>query len=619
VTVLEPVAAVAALSLAAIVALYFLKARRPARLVSSTLWWRPLVLDRHAAVPWQRLRMSWLLALQVLAAALIVGALLRPAFVSAQALAGQTIVVVDTSETMQATDLAPSRFAAAVADARALVDRLGPHARMTLIAMGPDPEVIASTVGQRQPLLQALGALRPSDGPADLQDALQLAVGSAGPRASGTRLVILSDGITAPLTEPVTLPFPVEYRRLGVSRENTAVTSVTVVPGVTGETAVAHLEDFGQEPAQVTVEMFADGRLADAQTAALAAGGGQDVTFSVPPGAGYVKVVLLPEDDLVADEGAVAVTSPPSRVPVLLVTSGDVFLQKALSLRADVALTTEAPSAWRPGQASSPDFDLFVFDGFVPPKLPTQVPFLVVGPPPDRQLGSGRAVAPGRLLPAEANDPLLYDVDLSNVDVAAAASLHGSAFGRVVIGSAAGPVLLVRNEAPGEPAAAILGAYLHDSDLVLRAAFPILVNHLSEFLAPDAVPALSQPPGGAVTLAPGAGAKELIVTRPDGHTDVLAAGAASLAASGGTVLFTDTGEVGLYKVTVVERTGPDQHGYLAVNAPGTSIAPESQLGVTGSTGSVLPRASRYQELWPVLAAATLLVLLLEWVVYHRAR
>jgi Ca-activated chloride channel homolog len=618
-TFLQPLAGIAALSLAAIVALYFLKARRPARPVSSTLWWRPVILDRQAAVPWQRLRPSWLLALQALAAILVIGALLRPALVSAQALAGQTVLVIDNSETMQATDVAPSRFAVAVSDARALVDRLGPHGRMTLIAMGPDPDVIASSVGQRQPLVQALDQLRPTDGPADLQDALQLAVASAGPRTSGTRLIVLSDGITEPLTEPVALPFPVQYKRIGASDENTAITALNIVPGVTAESAVAHVEDFGQEPARVTAEMFADGQLTDAQTAELSAGGSQDITFAVPPGTSYVKVTLLPRDDLVADNSAVAVASPPRKVRVLLVTNGDVFLQKALQLRSDVTLTTEAPADWRQAQASSPDVDLFVFDGFVPPGLPAHTPYLVVGPPPDRQLGTGRPVVPGQLLPADANDPLLYDVDLSNVDVAASADLQNSTFGTVVISSPAGPVLMVRNGGPSEAPAAVLGVYLHDSDLVLRTAFPILVNHLSEFLAPNAVPALSQEPGTPVTLAPGPGARQVLVTRPDGHVDVVARGPSSLVAGAGTLLFTDTGEVGLYRVTVLGPGAARQGSYVAVNAPGTPIAPQQQLDVTGATGQALASASLYQGLWTVIAVAALAVLVLEWLVYHRAR
>jgi Ca-activated chloride channel homolog len=617
-TILDPWAGIAALSLVAIVALYFLKARRPPQPVSSTLWWQKLTLDRQAAVPWQRLRLSLLLALQLLAAVLVVGALLRPALVSAEALAGQTIVVIDTSETMQATDVAPSRFGQAVADARSLVGRLGPHARMTLIEMDAAPVVLASSIGSRQPLLQALDQLKPTQGPADLQDALQLAVASAGAKTNATRLVVLSDGITEPLSEPVSLPFPVEYTRVGASAENLAITSISVLPGLTGENAVAHVQDFGQEPAHVTVEMFADGQLSDAQAASLSPGGGQDVTFSIPPGTSYVRVTILPRDNLAADETALAVTSPPQPVRVLLVTAGDVFLQRALVLRSDVQLTTEPPSAWRQRQASGLDVDLFVFEGFVPHVLPKDAPYLVVAPPPDRQLGSGKAVAPGRLLPAEANDPLLYDVDLSNVDVAASADLKESNFGTVVISSPAGPVLVVRDGGPDQPPAAVLGVYLHDSDLALRAAFPVLVTHLSEFLAPDAVPATGQQPGAPVTLAPGPGATNVLVTRPDGTTDILGTGSAS-AASSGTVVFTDTGELGLYRVTIVSPDRPNQTSFLVVNAPATAIAPVQKIEVTGATGRALPRTALYRGLWPLFALAALIVLFLEWLVYHRAR
>lgn len=636
-TVLEPLAGTAAVSLAAILALYFLKARRPARQVSSTLWWRAVVLDRQAAVPWKRLRPSWLLALQALAAILVVGALLRPALVSAEALAGQTVVVIDNSETMQATDVAPSRFAVAVADARALVGRLGPHARMTLIATdaGPEglgPEVIASAFGQRQPLLQALNSLKPTDGAFDLQDALQLAVASAGAKTSRTRLIILSDGISEPMSEPVTLPFPVQYKRIGVSRENSAITSLSVVPGVTGESAVAHLQDFGQEPAHFTVEMFANGRLTDAQAADLPPGGSREVTFAVPRGTSHVRVTLLGHTALAADDTAVAVTSPPRKVRALLVTRGDVFLQKALELRPDLTLRTEAPGAWRQAQASSPDVDLFVFDGFVPPELPADTPYLIVGPPPDRRLGSGRPITPGPLLPAVANDPLLYDVDLSSVDVAAAANLKGSHFGTVVVNSPGGPVLMVRNGDPSQPAAAVLGIYLHDSNLVLRTAFPILVDHLSELLAPDAVPVVSQQPGTPVTLAPGPGARKVLVTAPDGHTDVLATGRAHLPASGtganetvagetahgGTLLFTGTDEAGLYRVTVERPSRAPQVSYLAVNAPGVPIAPRAHLDVTGSPGKALASAFAYQDIWTWLAIGALVVLAFEWLVYHRA-
>ncbi len=70
---------------------------------------------------------------------------------------------------------------------------------------------------------------------------------------------------------------------------------------------------------------------------------------------------------------------------------------------------------------------------------------------------------------------------------------------------------------------------------------------------------------------------------------------------------------------MIERRGPDQTSYLVVNAPGTGISPLQTLDVTGAKAAAFPKASLYQELWPLLAVCALLVLLLEWAVYHRAR
>src|SRR5207302_1329376 len=82
-----PAAAVLALTIPAIVALYFLKIRRPTRIVPALHLWPNQIRDRQANVPWQRLRPSWLLFLQLLAAAVLVAAALQPALPAGAALA----------------------------------------------------------------------------------------------------------------------------------------------------------------------------------------------------------------------------------------------------------------------------------------------------------------------------------------------------------------------------------------------------------------------------------------------------------------------------------------------------------------------------------------------------
>src|SRR5881227_4445364 len=108
-TFLAP-AAVLALTIPAIIALYFLKIRRPTRIVPALHLWPNQIRDRQANVPWQRLRPSWLLFLQLLAAAVLVAAAVQPALPATAGLAAHSIVLLDASASMQAKDVAPSRF-----------------------------------------------------------------------------------------------------------------------------------------------------------------------------------------------------------------------------------------------------------------------------------------------------------------------------------------------------------------------------------------------------------------------------------------------------------------------------------------------------------------------------
>src|SRR6516165_5830627 len=123
-TFLEPAAAFLALTLPAIIALYFLRIRRPTRVVPALHLWPNQIRDRQANVPWQRLRFSWLLLLQLLVAALLVAGAVQPALSANVSLAPHTIVLLDASASMQAHDVPPSRLDEAKREVGALIDQL---------------------------------------------------------------------------------------------------------------------------------------------------------------------------------------------------------------------------------------------------------------------------------------------------------------------------------------------------------------------------------------------------------------------------------------------------------------------------------------------------------------
>ena len=75
---LAPIALAGLAFLPVVLAMYLLKLRRDERIVPSTLLWQRLLTDVEANAPWQRLRFSWLLLVQLLVATLIVLHILSP-------------------------------------------------------------------------------------------------------------------------------------------------------------------------------------------------------------------------------------------------------------------------------------------------------------------------------------------------------------------------------------------------------------------------------------------------------------------------------------------------------------------------------------------------------------
>ena len=605
-TFLAPAAAFLALTLPAIVALYFLRIRRPTRVVPALNLWPDQVRDRQANVPWQRLRFSWLLLLQLLAAAVLVAAAVQPALSAGTSLARHSIVLLDVSASMQARDVQPTRLDEAKREVGALVDQLSPQDRMTLIAVGPVPRIVASVVGDREALHRALDGLGPSNGSADLSSALALAAGLVTP-GDDARGYLFSDGIVGPIRTDASssLPFPVEYHPIGVSGENIGLTSLVVRTSAQSRAAYLHIQNFGQETRTFSLEWRADGKLVDVRQLTLAGGVAQDLVLPVPSGATVVSAHIDAGDVFALDDTVTAVARPPNTFRVLLVTPGNVFLQQALALRGDLQLDVIAPADYK----SSAPYAMSIFDRYSPPALPNG-PFISIDPPPGSPLAGGPAIGVGRVRATDAGDPLLTNVDLNDVHIARSQDLRNDTFGRALITSLQTPLVLVRDEPFRQ---VVFGFDLHESDLPLRIAFPILVQNLSEWILPPSVPSQSFHPDEPVTIVPETGATSVTIVRPDGSRRALATGAIAT--------FGETDLVGLY---TVEQTvsGKTDRSWFTVNLFSDQISqlkPADRITLPPYNNAVAVNAvHRGQlEIWPWIALAALGLVVLEWLAFHR--
>jgi len=606
VTFLAPLAAALAITLPAIVALYFLRIRRPTRIVPALDLWPDQIRDRQANVPWQRLRFSWLLLLQLLVAAVLVAAAVQPALSASASLAPHTIVLIDASASMQAKDVEPSRLDEAKRQIGAMIDQLGPQDRMTLIAVQSTARIVGSGSGDHDALHRALNAIAPANGPADLSAALSLASGIVR-AGEESRAYLFSDGILEPLRTSFAngLPFPIEYHRVGVSGENVGLTSLVVRAGAQSRAAYLRVHNFGQQPRSFTLEWRFDAGLIDVRSVSLAAGQAEDLALPVPDAANTVTARIEAKDNFRLDDSVTAVARAPRAFHVLLVTPGNVFLEQALRLRTDFQLDVIAPAAYR----SSTSYAMTVFDRYSPSAMP-DAPFVMVDPPAGSPLAGGAQVGIGRVRASDAGDPLLNNVSLQDVHIAKSQDMRASTFGRALITSLQTPLVLVR-DAPFRQV--LVGFDIHDSDLPLRIGFPVLMQNLSEWMLPPSVPSRSFHPDETVTIVPENGAKTVTVVRPDGSRRQLATGSIAT--------FADTDLLGVY---MVEQTvsGNTDRSWFAVNLfsdTTSQLVPVDRLALPPSKVFSTAQTNHRGliQVWPWIALLALVLVLAEWLAFHR--
>src|SRR5919112_2628466 len=191
-----PLALLGLLFVPLVVAMYLLKLRREPTVVPSTLLWQRLVADVEANAPWQKLRRSLLLLLQLLLVVILVLLAARPFVERPAGLAGDLVLVVDTSASMQATDVTPSRLDAAKAAAVDALKELPAGGKVSVIAAGRTARVVTNGTADLGRVKQAIAGITATSDVGDLGDALRLASALAA-RSGDAEIIVATDAALA--------------------------------------------------------------------------------------------------------------------------------------------------------------------------------------------------------------------------------------------------------------------------------------------------------------------------------------------------------------------------------------------------------------------------------------
>lgn len=609
---LAPFALLLTLLAPVIVAMYLLKLRREERTVSSTFLWQRMVRDVEANAPWQKLRRNILLLLQLLVLFALIFALIRP-FLRTTGIAGRNLIlIIDRSASMGATDSNGTRFAAAKTEALRLIDQLEDGGRATVIAIGGQMEVPVSASADRRELRNAVTnlALR-NGGGSDMTQALALA-GALAARDADSEVAIISDG-QVQIPDKAELAARVHFSPVGTSSENAAISALVLEPTAGGQRLFAQATNYDTKPTTRRLIIETDGQLFKAYDLTIEPGGDRSEVIDIPATIRTATARFATNDVFPTDDQAWAASPGTAKALVRVLSDGNRFLQIGLSTLPGLQVTFVPTTTTTFTETAA----LTVLDGVVPDPLPSGN-LLFIGPLRASPLFSitGEINFPA-LRPAPGGDPLLQNVSVADISVLRAAQIPKPTWARSVIDSDAGSMLLV-GEQQGRRLG-VLSFALHESDLPVQIAFPLLLSNLVSYLAPGQGSAGSQlPPGQPLVVPVPADAALVRITNPANQTT-------EIRPASGQAIYATTDALGLYNV-VVERSGaPSYERTVAVNlqdAAESRIAPRQQLaGLFGQGGQAVAttqeRTAR-SELWRWLAALALLLLVLEWLVYQRS-
>lgn len=615
-------AAFAALAIAIpILLLYMLRLRRREVLISSTFLWRQVVQDTEANTPWQRLRRNLLLFLQLLILLLLALALARPFIIVPTISAGKVALLVDASASMTATDIAgDTRFAAAKDQARQIVNSMNPQDIISLIRVGDVPEPLTSYTSDKNELRRALTDMAVSEGRADWDTALTLAAaGAAG--AQDFSIVMISDGGLGDIAGlPANIPQPI-YLPVGESSSNVGITALAT-RALAGQPPqlFAQVTNYGAEPADISLVIRLDEVLRLSRSGTIPPRSQLPIPFDEPITEPFETLSATltfdndAEDYLALDNRAWTVRNEAKTRRVYYVSQGEnLFLEQAL--RSLPGVQTFRGNAENRGLPAEP-FDLYVFDGWLPNDLPGG-DMLIVNPPSSTAL-----FTVGELLPATdeieistEDSPITSFVDLDEMSLLQFRAIE-AAWAQPLF-QAGGEAILAAGEVNAQQIA-ILPFDLRDSNLPLLIAWPVLMANLMDWFSPSDIVSLPDglTVGDVLVISPPLIAESIRVTTPEGTVH-------ELPVEGDKVAFADTGKLGLYRLEVLQAGEVVSAQSFAVNLFATGESdigpvPEADLQLGG--GLVAAEADEQlgtQEFWMWLALAALLLLAIEWVVYHR--
>lgn len=643
-----------------IVLLYFLKLRREPVEIPSTYLWSKTVEDLHVNSLFQRIRKNLLLLLQLLAVALAAVALMRPGIRGETVSQGRSILLLDASASMMATDAGEdeNRFESARRKIREQIDAMKDQETAMLITFSDRAEVLQSFTTDRGRLRAALDRAQVTNRPTDIIGALEAADGLANPRRSSTTgdtndvqvaepmpadLFIYSDGGFRDVADFSVGNLKPTYIRIGSDDpRNLAITAFNADRNVekTGDAkAFGTIVNFGATPDQCNVSLYVNGEWRESESVELGAGEESGLTFSLSGQDDAATLEMRLEsaapdasrdqpldDDLTIDNFAYAGLRPMRTVSVLVVTDGNKPIE--LGLATENAAKVCVTDFQTPDYLETPEYaaraqagldDLVIYDRCAPKSLPLTNTFFIGALPSDQwswESDPGQVI----LVDVDRTHPMMQYLELYSLLIFEGRSIGGPPGTRELVGADSGSILAL---APRDGYQDLVlgfeiiatgddGSSQTNTNWFAERSWPVFLLNVLRYLAgaADATAAPSFLPGDTVRLRVESQIESVEISRSGSSGETVPTG------NSGSVEFVESDMPGSYKVVAGEKL-VDLFSINLFGRRESQIKPRDEFELGYDTVETAGPVETRQEYWRWLLMGALAMLATEWWLYNK--
>lgn len=576
-----------------LILLYILKEKSEDLPVSSSIFWEEIYKTLEVNSPFEKLKKNIMLFLQIMIILLIILALMNPFLKFFGKEYRNVIIVIDNSASMLGINEDETCINRGKAIAKEYIDSCANGTEISIITANKDAKVLVTSSENKGLVKDKIDNITKSFNPGDLKNSLKL-VESMTKELENYEVLFITDeeldigDINGQIIYLDKNKSNISIDNIGHKRENGNISIITTIT------------NRGNEDYSGDFYLYGENDLLEAASLELKKGEEITLNFNIEDtDIDYLKGKISGNDAILEDNTFYHVMKNNDDKKILLVSNKNVFLEKALSVvsNADVIKTNDITNI-----SEKDRYNLYIFDGILGEYMPHDGNILIVNPAENNlfsvlgEQAGGEAVVVSEDIPKYLQDMTFIASKIKKTDM--------PSWAKSLINVGNESVLFLGKH--NNQKVAVVNFDFHDTDLPLKAEFPMLIDYICEELIESNIVNSNYIGGEDIKINGSSEYDELILTTPGGRVHTIKNNS----------ILRENIELGVYDI---EDSNHSFNEIFSVNFPSSEEGNimddtieeiEARFNNKGSIKGML-------NITPYIISLIMLLIIVEWVLYNK--